>query len=157
MTRKLALFKAVLAGSAMFIGALAQADVAQFKGFQGWHYVTTSESSVVLDNVGNTVATFTGSGKFTIQYTASCVVWANNWAHMDIDVYVDGFELAAIYPDSDAFCSKADNYEYYAGNALQVRTYNLGTGTHTVQIKARINGSSGSYGYLAFSGLNILK
>ena len=158
MVTKSALLKASIAGSLFLIGAQAYADVVQFKPRVGYHYVDSNENSVALDNVGNPVVTFSGNGKFTIQYAASCGVFYDNGAHMDIDIKVDGLPLLPTGGnDNDAFCSRYDNINGFAMNTASGRTVTLNAGTHTVEIRARIVGPANSYGYLAHSSLTILK
>ena len=148
MKTKFGVLKAVVAGAAGLLALQAQADVIKNAVRIGSHQVTASASLLPLTTGGATAVTFTGSGKFTIFYTAECA----SSAYVGIDIYVDGVALAPTGNNvQDSFCDPDTRGAMHTATA---RTNALVSGTHTVFIQA---GRSDGQAYLSDSSLLIVK
>jgi hypothetical protein len=148
MKTKFGVLKAVVVGVAGLVALQAQADVIKNAARVGGYELGISDSLVPLTPTGATGVTFTGSGKFTIFYTAECAASG----YVDVDIYVDGVPLAPTAPNNeDSFC---DFETRGAMHTATGRTGTLATGTHTVQIQAH---KSEGVAFLSDSSLLIAK
>lgn len=148
MKTKFGVLKAVVAGMAGLLTMQAQADVIKNAVRVGGHEVTASASLVPLTTGGATAVTFSGSGRFTIFYTAECAASA----YVGIDIYVDGVPLAPTGNNNqDSFCDPDTRGAMHTATA---RTNSLLSGTHTVFIQA---GRSEGQAFLSDSSLLIVK
>jgi hypothetical protein len=147
MKTKFGVLKALVVGIAGLAAVQAQADVIKNAVRIGGYQLTASDSLIPLTTVGANTISFSGSGKFTIFYTAECA--AVDYA--DLDIYVDGVPLAPTGAnDMDSFC---DFQTRGAMHTVTARTGTLATGTHVVYIK----GKSVEGAYLSDSSLLIAK
>src|SRR5262245_529159 len=148
MKTKFGVLKTVVVGVAGLLAVQAQADVVKNAVRLGAHQVTASASQVPLTQAGATSVTFTGSGKFTIFYTAECAASA----YVGIDIYVDGVPLGPTGGNNqDSFCDPDTRGAMHTATA---RTNTLAIGTHSVYIVA---GRSDGDAYLSDSSLLIAK
>ena len=148
MKTKIGVLKAVLVGVVALASAPAQADIIKHfvrLGAFGVDY----NSYAFLTTSGADTVTFTGSGKFTIWYTAECAATG----YVDVDIIVAGI---AVIPTgnngNDTFC---DPETRGAMHTVTGRTHSLPAGTHSVRIHARK--SVGSFAFLSDSSLLIGK
>lgn len=148
MKTKFGVLKALVVGTAGLAAMQAQADVIKNVVRVGAHQVTASASLVPLTTTGATAVTFSGSGKFTIFYTAECA----SSAYVGIDIYVDGVPLGPTGGNNqDSFCDPDTRGAMHTATA---RSGTLVSGTHTVFIQA---GRSEGEAYLSDSSLLIVK
>jgi hypothetical protein len=149
MKTKTRVLSAAIAGVMGLMGAHAQADIVKNAVRLGAFQVTAVDDNVPLTQTGEPVVTFTGSGKFTIWYTAECAAGG----YVDVDILVDGIPLSPSGANNqDSFC---DFETRGAMHTVTGRTNTLAAGTHTVQIRA--NTSAGTVGFLSDSSLLIGK
>jgi hypothetical protein len=147
MRTRTALLRTVLAGVMAFAGTQAQADIIRHFVRQGAWDLQLVEDYVALTNAGHWYVTFSGSGRFTIWYTAECA--ASGYA--DVAIWVDGIRLAPIDGDDDSFC----DFETRGGmHTVTARTASLADGTHLVWVGGR---KSGGFAVLSDSSLLIGK
>lgn len=149
MKTKTRVLRAAIAGVVGLMSIQAQADIVKNFVRVGAFGIDAQYKHVPLTQTGAPVVTFTGSGKFTIWYTAECA----SGGYMDVDILVDGIPLSPSGAnDQDSFC---DFETRGAMHTVTGRTHSLATGTHTVQIVAAT--SVGTIGFLSDSSLLIGK
>src|SRR5688572_29776389 len=149
MKTKTRILRAAIAGVVGLMSIQAQADIVKNFVRVGAFQIDAEDNHVPLTQTGAPVVTFTGSGKFTIWYTAECAAGG----YMDVDILVDGIPLSPTGANNqDSFC---DFETRGAMHTVTGRTNSLATGTHTVQIVA--NTSVGTVGFLSDSSLLIGK
>ena len=148
MKSKLGKLQAVAAGVLCLMAMQAQADVIKNAVRLGGFALFIGDSTVPLTTSGVTSVAFSGSGKFTIWYTAECAASG----YVDVDIVVDFEQLGPTGAnDNDSFC---DFNTRGATHTVTGRTASLTAGTHYVHIVARkIDGVA----YLSDSSLLIGK
>lgn len=150
MLAKSKILKGTIASALLLLTAYAQADVVRHE-FRRFNFTFgTGEVLVPLNEVGANSISFSGSGSFTISYTAECSNFEPNiFSYVDIRIVVDGVNLPPTGNNSsDAFCT-SDGVPGDGGwgmNAAWGRTGNLAAGVHTVQVFARTTAGGGSLG-----------
>jgi hypothetical protein len=160
MSMKRGLLKTALASTMVLIGAQAYADVVKHVARQGNYVFKEGVVNVPLDLAGNTQISFSGSGRFTIVYSAECA--ASGFSDVDflnIDIFVDGVPLAPTGNNfADAFCTGNHTETVSDGWVTATtsgRTASLPAGGHTVVIQARTTRFKD--GWLGDSSLLIIK
>ena len=122
---------AIIVGTVALMSGRAQADVIKHAVRLGAFGVVTTGSYVPLTTSGSTGVIFSGSGKFTIWYTAECAASS----YVDVEILIDGIEVAPTGINyDDSFC---DFETRGAMHTVTGRTGNLDAGTHTVSVFAR--------------------
>jgi hypothetical protein len=149
MKTRLAILKAILFGAVTLVSAQAQADIIKHAVRLGAFELSPYyEDQVPLTTSGVGYITFYGSGRFTVWYTAECAALV----YVDIDIYVDGKEIAPIGAnDQDSFC---DFNTHSAMHTITGRTDVLADGSHNIVIFSR---QTGGVAYLSDSSLLIGK
>jgi hypothetical protein len=131
MKSKTGVLKAVIAGVVGLMSVQAQADIIRNAVRLGASEVLTPAYYVPLTSSGAQFVTFSGSGKFTIWYTAECAASG----YVDVDIRVDGVLVSPTGDNTnDSFC---DFETRGAMHTVTARTKSLVAGTHTVSILAR--------------------
>jgi hypothetical protein len=134
---KTGVLKAAIAGVVGLISVQAQADIIKNAVRLGAFKVDAS--CVPLTTSGAQSVTFSGSGKFTIWYTAECA--ASDY--VDVDVLVDDLPVSPTGLNlNDSFC---DFNTRGAMHTVTGRTNSLVAGTHAVTIYARKAGAGVAY------------
>jgi hypothetical protein len=129
MKTKTGVLTAVVASVVGIISVQAQAHVIKNAVRLGAFEVTLG-SYVPLTSSGAPNVSFSGSGKFTISYTAECAASG----YVDVDILVDGVPIGPTGGnDNDSFC---DFNTRGAMHTVTGRTNSLADGTHTVQVIA---------------------
>ena len=122
--------QAVIASVAALASVPAQADIIKHAVRLGAYPVNLSRSSIALTNAGAAFLTFSGSGVFTIWYTAECV----STGFVAVEIVVDGLGLEPAAGNVDAkFCDASTRG---AMQTVTGRTVNLASGTHKVEVRA---------------------
>jgi hypothetical protein len=158
MNMKTGLLKTALASALVLAGAHANADVVKHVARPS-NFIFSGPVDVPLDLAGNRLTTFSGSGRFTIFYSAECAAsGAPEEDYVDINIIVDGVQLAPSGDNhQDAFCT-ANHTEVvddgWVTATTSGRTVSLPGGTHKVVIQAR---TFGKQGWLGDSSLLIIK
>ena len=148
MKTKFGVLKSLVVGVAGLAAMQAQADVIKNAVRLGGYQLTASDTLIPLTTAGANTFSFSGSGRFTIFYTAECA--ASGYA--DIDIYVDGIPLAPTGGnDQDSFCDFDTRGAMHTATA---RTGTLATGTHVVHIMGKANDGGA---FLSDSSLLIAK
>jgi hypothetical protein len=147
MKTKTRVLRAAIASVAGLMSVQAQADI--IKNFvRLGAYEITFDAPVPLTQSGARVVTFTGSGKFTIWYTAEC----SASGYVGVDIYVDDIPVGPTGSNNnDSFC---DFNTRGAMHTVTARTNTLAAGTHVVHITA---GKSDGLAFLSDSSLLIGK
>jgi hypothetical protein len=160
MSMTTGILKIAFATAVVLIGAQAYADAVKHVANPSTFVFNGELKDVPLDLAGNRFTTFSGSGRFTIFYSAECAVAGLPEKHyLEIDIVVDGVELPPTgNNDADAFCTANHTDTVDDGGVTATtsgRTASLPDGTHTVVIKAQTFG--GAPGTLGKSSLLIIK
>jgi hypothetical protein len=146
---RIGVLKAVLVGVVALASAQAQADVIKHFVRLGAFGLNTSNVFIPLTTSGADIVTFSGSGKFTIWYTAECAAVDG---YVDVAIRVDGASIGPTGDNlNDSFC---DFQTRGAMHMVTGRTNSLVAGTHTVEILAR---KTGGVAFLSDSSLLIGK
>ena len=157
MNRKTAILKATLSAAVVLIGAQVYANTQAFFARTG-NFTFAASTFVPLNDAGDTLVTFTGSGRRTITYTAECSNnSANTSSFVNIAILVDGVQLAPTGSNvADAFCTANGTpaHDGWVMAAAQGRTANLAAGTHSVRILASVSAGGG---WLGDSALNVAR
>jgi hypothetical protein len=139
MKTKSGVLRAVIAGVVGLMSVHAQADVVKNAVRLGAFELGAADDNVPLTTSGAPVVTFSGSGKFTIWYTAECAASG----YVDVDILVDGIPLSPTGANNnDSFC---DFETRGAMHTVTGRTNSLVAGTHAVTIYARKAGAGVAY------------
>lgn len=125
---------------------------------------------VPLDAAGATELAFSGSGRFTITYSAECAVSAaagnhSTWLNIDIELIPDAAAPVVQVLDptagiADAFCTSngTAGSDGWTRASITVPTPSLPATSHRVRIRASIaNGASGTSGLLGDAALVVEK
>jgi hypothetical protein len=161
MSMKTGLLKTALASALVLLGAKAYADVVkQVARPNNFLFDGIVATNVPLDLAGNTRINFSGSGRFTIVYSAECAAGGlPGGDFVEIDIIVDGVELAPTGSNNaDAFCTgnhTETRDDGWVTATTSGRTASLPAGTHSVEIEVRTSG--GKRGWLGDSSLLIIK
>ena len=148
MKTKTGALKAVITSVVALMSVQAQADIIKNAVRLGAAEVLTPAYYVPLTTSGAQFVSFSGSGKFTIWYTAECAASG----YVDVDIRVDGILIGPTGANiNDSFC---DFNTRGAMHTVTGRTNSLVAGTHTVSILAR---KTDGVAYLSDSSLLIGK
>ena len=148
MKSRTAVLKAVLAGVVALMSVQAQADVIKHAVRLGEYELNLNDTFVPLTTSGARFVSFSGSGKFTIWYTAECAATG----YVDVDILVDGNPIGPTGGnEQDSFC---DFETRGAMHTVTGRTSSLIAGTHSIGIVAR---KTDGVAYLSDSSLLIGK
>ena len=150
MKASIGIVKAVIVVIMALMGAQAQADIIKHVVRLGAFQLSSSNSHLPLTASGASVVTFTGSGKFTIWYSAECVLAGR---YVNVDIHVDGIPLGPTGANGqDSYC---DGNTGGAMHTVTGRTHSLTAGTHSVEIIAHTD--FGAVAFLSDSSLLIGK
>jgi hypothetical protein len=134
MKTKTGVLRAAIACVVGLMSVQAQADIIKNTVRVGAFEVGTTVT-VPLTQSGEQIVAFSGSGKFTIWYTAEC---AAAGGYVDVEILVDGIPVAPTGANTnDSFC---DFNTRGAMHTVTGRTNSLAANTHFVQIRARTDG-----------------
>lgn len=162
MLAKSKILRGSIASALLLLTAYAQADVVRHEFRRDNFTFGPAEQAIPLNESGTNTISFSGSGRFTISYTAEC---ANNSANtlswVDIRIVVDGVNLPPTgFNAGDAFCSSngTEGFDGWTMNTAWGRTGSLAAGAHTVQVfvSTQSNGPGGQ-GWLGDSSLVIMQ
>jgi hypothetical protein len=156
MSMKVGMLKTAFATAVVLIGAQAYADAVKHVARPS-NFIFTGPVDVPLDLAGNKFTTFSGGGRFTIFYSAECAAGGTSADYVDINIIVDGVQLAPTGDNTqDAFCTANHTEPVDDGWVTATtsgRTVSLPAGTHKVVIQAR----TVKQGWLGDSSLLIIK
>jgi hypothetical protein len=154
MKTRTRILSGTLAAAATLLGVQASANTQAFFT-RPFNFTFGGTVFVPLNSAGETTVAYAGSGRRTIIYTAECANnAANNFTWVKIEILVDGVALSPANGDG-AFCTSdgVAGHDAWVMAAIQGRTAVLGTGAHTVRVRATNVG--GGTGWLGDSTLNI--
>ena len=147
MKTRTAVLKAVIAGAVLLTSVQVQADILEQAVRLGAYEVEAGY--IPLTNSGALASTFSGSGRFSIWYTAECTASE----YVNVDLYVDSTIIRPTGGNiADSFC---DFNTRGAMHTVTGRTESLPAGTHTVRLWVSKSGSG--HVYLSDSSLLIGK